>query len=910
MAFSSTKRFTSAITAVALVALFSACGGGDGFTPAPGGGGGATPTGTVTLAIKDAPLSELATFTIDITAAVLKGAGVADAPIFPAPNAAVGAFVTVDLLSAQAFSVLLGSSPAPVGNYYAVELTYNNPQAVTQTNVTQTVQHTGNTLTGVFTPPLAVTAGSSQTIQVDVDLQNSVVDLGPTDLFLAPVVLVQVLNQPAPVQRFPAVVTAINTANDSFTADIRSYSGLGASGGSVTVQCSPTTGFKDGNGAITMGNVTAQLAINDLLQISGTLLNGNIDADLVVRIPAQQPGNNFPGGQPPAMDVGGTITDVDTTNSTISMRVVRSYGPPGRPSRGSTITISVLNNTSLSRGPNAQALGDFVPGNFAHAFIDNNNSVWEAIDITEGPAHLTGTATAFQLGAGAGGDDLLTFDPVSLDSVPVSNYPFVPASMTADIPTGSGITVNSTVTLVGFFDGTAHFDAFGRLAFPGGGNRAPGIPGFNAPPNLPGPGTGGSNAPTQPGQGGGNAGPVVLPPPSYFVAGTLEASSTAAINANGDLEFTLDLFRGSGMNNLPGPTTIDVLVPAAATINMISASGQRVSLTLAQAETELNSNSSAFIEAQGSAAPSAGSFTADLGLLIVNAPINAPGLPGGGTGGGGNTPPGGGGSNPGIPGPSIHVEVGHVTASTTASVNASGDITFSLDSFRFRGLNAPNPAAPLTVTVTAAASLEMMTNTGPVTLTVAQAETELNAAAGNQNVMVEVVGSAAATTTGFTADLSLMIFDASITPAPPSGGGGNQPPSGGGGGGNTQPPPGPGFAIVSGTVSGTASLASNGDIVFTMDARSGAMVTVTVSANAAMFLLNTSLAAPGPTPGPGGGSNTPPNNLPGVPMLPQPITAAQAVAELNANPFEVVAIGSSPPSAGAFTADLELRIIK
>lgn len=896
-------RTTTALLAVALMALFSACGGG-GSIGLPPGGSNPAPSGTVTLAIKDAPLSELANFTIDISAAALKGAGVPDAQIFPAPNAAVGAFVTVDLLSAQAFSVLLGSSPVPVGNYYAVELTYSNPQAVTHTNVTQNIQHVGNTLTGVFTPPLAVAANSSQTVQVDVDLNSSVIDLGPTDLFLAPVVLVQVLNQPAPVQRFPAQVTAIDSQNDRFTADIRFYNALGASGGTVTVQCSPTTGFKDGNGTIVTGNVTTQLVVGDMVLINGTLTSGTLDADLVVRVPAQQPGIGLPGGQPPAVDVGGTITAVDTVNSTMSIRVQRSFGPSTRPANGTTITVSVLNSTSLTRGPFAQQLSDFELGNYANAFIDNNNSVWEAIDITEGPAQLTGTAVSLQTGAGANSDDLLTFTPTLLENLPVSNFPFVPAQMTADIPPGSGITPNATVTLVGFFDGTAHFDAFGRMAFPGGGNVAPGIPGFNRPPANPGSGNpgggggqvGGPNLPP----GGGNGGPVVLPPPIISVTGTLAASTTAVMNSNGDLEFTLDLLALAGPGQQVGPATMDVIALSNITVHQLTNSGQRATITLAQAQAEINSNPNLIIQAEGSQPPTSGTYTADIGLVLLPIPANAPSLPGGGSGGG-NLPgnPGGGGSNPGIPGPVMHTEFGPVTANTTATVSNTGEVTFSLDALRF-GINFPAPT-PITVTVSATATMQMLTQSGMVTLTAAQAATELDAAAGSQTVMVEVVGTNAASGTTFTADVSMTILQQPSNVPPP---GGNLPP-------NPGPGPGPGpvppqVTRLAGTIAGTASLNGNGEVVFTLVDHFHGNVTVTVAASATIYLVNTA----GPSTGPG--NNLPPNGggMIGIPPMPQVITAAQAVTELNGTVLNVAVVGTGTVTAGAFTADIEMAIIK
>jgi len=956
-----------AMAALVLAFLFTACGGGGGtigdpFVPGP------VPSGNVTLTIKDAPLSELATFTIDISNAVLKGAGNADATIFPGPNAPTNANVTVDLLSAQAFSVLLSSATVPVGNYYAVEITYANPQAVTTANVTQTIQRAGSTLMGLFSPTLQVSANSSQTVQVDVDLQNSVVDLGPTSLFLAPVVIVDVLNQATAIQQVMGLVTSITTASDKFEADIMFYGPNSPRGGSVEVQCSATTGFKNGTGAVTTGNVTAQLLVGDVVSIDGTLLAGTITATMVQRLPNTQPGIgagpnfSFPGGLPPFTDITGTITAVNATAGNITLRVQQAFGPGTPPAPGSTVVVNVVSTTTMTRGNTTQTLADFVPGNMCYCYANAVTAGWEALDLTEAPAYVTGTVVSIGAGTTAG-LDLLTFTPVAVDQTPVAQLPFVPTTMTADIPTGSGLTASASVGLVGFFDGTAHFDAFGRNATgPGGGNGG-GFPGF--------------------------PGPIVLPTPGNVFNGTLATTSTAALTTAG-VEFTLDLMRFG----TTGPSTLNVTVPTTATMQMMGVTGAMVTLTAAQAVTEINNaGNNTLIEVEGSNAPVGSAFVADVSLFILKANVTLPG--------------------PG-PGPSYEYYAGNVTASTTATTTTSGGVSFSLDAFpvQIQPFPLPNPSpVALNVTVTSAATMTMWSGSGaPVTLTAAQAATELTSAAGNANVTVEVVGTAAASNGAFTADVSLTIwvapaqtyFEAGTVPANATatqaagvvtfqlesyrfGNGLGFPGTGGGStttsviltvtvsasatiskidsnsapvtltaaqavaelttaAGNAAymiqaegtaaatsanaftadlgvtivvqattpgpgpipgpgPTPGPGMDVMSGTVVGTATLATNGAITFTLSRGPNATnVVVTVSANALIMLISTQppTTLPGTFPGfPGGGPST------GISML----TPAQAVTELNANPLAVDIAGTLNATANTFAAD-SVTIVK
>ena len=171
------------------------CGGSASSITSSGDGG----TGMVTVAITDDPSDDLLTFTMDIDGITLQGAaGTGDVTVFPTSGGPVGP-VTVDLLSNQGLNTLLANAAVPAGTYHGLEITYDNPQATTADGP-QTVQHPRNEIVGGFAPPLVVEAGSTQAVQIDIDLTRSVIALGPTELLLTPVIFLQVLDSDAPIR--------------------------------------------------------------------------------------------------------------------------------------------------------------------------------------------------------------------------------------------------------------------------------------------------------------------------------------------------------------------------------------------------------------------------------------------------------------------------------------------------------------------------------------------------------------------------------------------------------------------------------------------------------------------------------------------------------------------------------------
>lgn len=941
----------ASITLVAATLLTVACSGGGadltGGLPGtgnPGGGGVGSDTGSVAVLVKDAPLSALQSFTIDVSTVTLRGAGVADVQVYPT-SSSTGS-MTIDLLSLQALNQVLSSTQVPVGSYSSIEMVFANPQAVDNNNVAQNIQSTGSTLLGYFAPQLQVSSGSSQTVQIDIDLRQSVIDLGGNNVLFTPTVVVQVTNQPVVLQQFPMIVTSVNSANFSFVGDLALYhttAGFGnANGGSLTVNTSNTTTYSNGNGSVITGNVTAHLQATDLVLVDGTMLNGVVDATGVVEISTPVGNPTFPSNR--AM-IDATITAVDTSASTVTARVQYYYGPSGGPARFSSVSVDVDSQTMIHRMGQNKALADLVPGNRCFINAEINGSAYEADEISEDPATVQGSVVSITQGTSAG-MSLLTFNLVNVDQIAIAQLPFLPTQMTADIPTGMNLQNCSSVILLGFFDGTTHFVDFGKVhpGFPNGGGT-----------------TGGGNA-------GGFPGGVIGAPVSYGLIGERAASSTASVS-NGNLVFDLDTLTNTNM----GSATYAVTVPASAMIEKISANGQISALTQSQAAADINSSTAYELYCEGSMPPGTSTFSCDISLLLIDKAFSRGG---GNTGGGGNPGGGGGGNIPpnatvagnvvgtaslnnaneivfsldmgfnlfgnssttvavrvtsaasllsqqprfGVPGtilggspitqaemlaalnnnpetvvcegqydsanqtyvvdlrltviPREYYYAGDLTASTSAAINGNNEIEFSLTTVNMM----TQQTLVLTVTVPASALLGKGSPNGNVqTLTQAEMVTALNAA----NALIHVIGSADRTTSNaFTANIEVFVIDMSNT------GGGF--PGGNPGGGNTTPP------ILSGTVSGTASLTGTGAVTFTMllqppqQLPNVGSVTVVCDPNQPIFLID-------------------PNDPFRQPTM---LSAQAAVAALNANPTVVTVYGNYDANTATITAVQGMDIVQ
>ncbi len=830
------------------LAAVCGCGGGGGGSGSSGGGGsvvGGGSSGEISLALTDAPLSDLQSLTIDVDNVTLLGAHVADVQLFPATGSPAGSTLNVDLLSVQAVNQLLSATQVPTGSYFALEIEFSNPQAITIAGVPQTVQTATTTLIAVLTPPLSVAAGSSQTLQVDFDLAHSVIDLGPTSLLLAPVIRAQLLNQSVPVVRVAATVTALDLSADSFDADLLFLAPGAPNGGNVTVQNDASTVFTDAGSAPVTGNVTTQLAVGDFVLVDGLLTEaGSIDADAVTRVPVASSGHPGGGGIPglpvlPSFTIlRGTILAVDTGMNTLTLRVAAAGGPGSNPAVGSDVTVDIAPSTTLHRGPASQTLAGFVPGNTVHGLVDAN---LEAQDLDERAAFVTGTVSAVSAGGGANGGDLVSFTPASVNQIPAAQLAFLPSTLDVEVPAGVAPAVADPFAVFAYFDGTATLTTVGFGSFNG-----PTLPPLGGP-GLP------------------NPQPPALPSLPAIVIGTPGGAATT--NIAGNIEFPLDVAPFNGFGN-----SLDVEVLATAQLVIIDpAVGTPQSVTVPDALNALNNNPQ-LVQCVGTSPPANGAYTADTALRIFVGFPTPGGLPGGGT-----LPP--------LPNPGGAILVGQMSG--TATVNSSGDIEGSLSVPGFPGASL----VPFEISQSATL-VEIAVGSAPISLSVNDMVSALN----NNPIVVELEGSIAGSSP-FVADLVARVVSQPSGGLP--GGGGGLPGGGGGlpGGGGGLPGGGggvPGFpngvTLTGGPVQGSASLGSNGEVLFTLDLAGGPLpgisipVDVVVPSSAARELVTAS------------------GNV--------SLTAQDAVNELNATPAPttVTVVGQPGPSFNQFTASVSLTI--
>jgi hypothetical protein len=584
-----------------------------------GGGsfsGGSPDSGNVTFSIKDAPLADLQSLTIDVTGATLLGsAGTPDFQVFPQTGSP--SHVTVDLLGLQGFGQLLASANVPVGVYRGLHVDFDNPQAEDNASNPQVITAPASFMTGAFRPPLTVAAGSLQSVVIDVNLERSYHDLGGNEGLLLPVVELGVIPASAtmPLERFFARVDTIDTMQDSFTAHVVHFGSGGGYLGTVTIQCDSNTIFNDPVLGISVGDVTDELDTGDVLMVDGVQGATAIEASVVTRRSrsphAQQPPAQSPPPVPSFRMVSGTILDVDTALDQVTVRVRGAVGVHHSPR--TDVTLDVASTATFHRGGTAVAFGDLQPGNFSHITLDPVSGMAE--EIEEVRSFVCGTVDDVDLGGGAGGTNRIEFTPGRVNQIPASALAFVPSPLTVDLPLHWPVPqVNERFCVFAFFEGTAHL----TFAHPA--------------PNPP-----------------------VRPQSVYALIGVLEDSTTATINASNELEMSLYAYdRATATRQVFDVTVLD-------TAHIVVVDGRTVTTGSLQDAARAINSGEALIQVQGSSAPSGLTFTGDIALRVVMTQV----MP---------LPP----VRPPHP-PAPQDQAIGVVAST-AVVNASGDIEFELQS--------------------------------------------------------------------------------------------------------------------------------------------------------------------------------------------------------------------------------------
>jgi len=273
------RRFRSAAFTGGVAALFLlfGCGGGGGGSTA---GGGAT--GSVNLAVTDAPSDNWEQVSVVVHSASLIAAGSqTPVPVWTADPASPDAGV-VNLVDLNSVATLLGTVKVAPGTYDTLQLTLDTDPA-TMTLVDDngntipaadiTVKGSG-TLNVPLAPPLVVTAGGTATLQADFDLANPLSIAAETVNGVEKVVLdLQVRFKPLPPDprklefaRKLGQVTAV--AASGFTLTDRSGSAFNYSVDANTIYVDADTKAAGSQNGLTVGKY-ALVASN--LEADGSL---------------------------------------------------------------------------------------------------------------------------------------------------------------------------------------------------------------------------------------------------------------------------------------------------------------------------------------------------------------------------------------------------------------------------------------------------------------------------------------------------------------------------------------------------------------------------------------------------------------------------------------------------------------
>lgn len=705
-----------AVGMAAAVGLFTvaACGGGDG----PSGPPSQQQTGSVALAISDAPLESLSSFTIDITGATLHGTGsTQNAVVFPAAGGP--STISVDLLSVQAMSQLIAGAQIPAGTYSHIEIQISGVAALDSNAVIQNITTLSNTLTGHFVPQLTVTGSTNHTISLEVDLESSYFDMGGNNGLLTSALRVEVTSNPVHAHAFPGVVVSADAQLDTFVCDLHGVGSHGGAGGVVTVKCSGATDFITLNPrAVVSGSVTpvsTQVSAGDRVVVKGALVSGAVLASSVMRVGTGAPASA-------SYSLHGTILATDTVAATMTFKVTRSSGPHPRPAKFTDITVDASSAVVIHGGP--ATLADLKAGNYVHVEAELSGGLWTASLISEEPAFINGIAVSVAANGGVQpGTSLLTFTPVRVNGIAVAELgAIIPGTLTVDIRNNANVQANDRIRVFGYFDGSAH------LQTPGPGRPGSGLGPVQRPAPNPNPQPGPQPGPTPPPQG------------ARPFAGTV--SGNASMNASGGiiLPMTLTQF---GMS-----ADVSTTVTSSATIELLSRSGVSI-ISAADALVHLNAEARPSAVVVWCSNPPAGSsIIADIILqIVVDMSGNMPSPP---------PPPAGP-----PPTPIVVTVTGNLSVGSTAVVNAMGGVEFDLD------VTGGGQAGPtLFVTATSGASMQLLGPGGLVAVNANDCAALLNSAGAT--TMIQLEGTVAASGAQFVADIRMLIVLDSNAPPPPA----------------------------------------------------------------------------------------------------------------------------------------------
>lgn len=213
-----------ALTIAALAAALSACGGGG------SGDDDASNRSWASVFLQDAPAEDLDTFVLTITQVTLVAADGSQVVLFSGS-------MTEDLLDLVMIQELIASASIPPGSYSGLLLAVESISA-TANGVAQTI--TGVTLPATlevqFEEPVAFLPGSTATISLDFDVEDSVEDGGGDTIVVSPVIFADVESKHIDLNDFEGIVQSVG--DGVFVVQVIESSGPGSAEpvGLLTVQ--------------------------------------------------------------------------------------------------------------------------------------------------------------------------------------------------------------------------------------------------------------------------------------------------------------------------------------------------------------------------------------------------------------------------------------------------------------------------------------------------------------------------------------------------------------------------------------------------------------------------------------------------------------------------------------------------
>jgi hypothetical protein len=260
------RLLSAALGAFALFGLGACAGDGNGDAPA---------TGTVTLAITDAPSDPFKAVTVTISSAALLGdSGSVDIP-FPD-----GEPITVNLLDLDGINQVLAAASIPADDYFKLRLQVTEATVTFADDTTQPVDLVANGKVDLnFRGLITVTDGGSIVIQLDFSAADSIklTATGSGKLILRPQIFVSTTptsddGTTPPIDDLAGVIASRDDAERTLTLNVRRYL-------QVVVEATDDTVIvaEDGT-AVLFGD----LGVGTFVHVEGTLdTEGHVVASLI-----------------------------------------------------------------------------------------------------------------------------------------------------------------------------------------------------------------------------------------------------------------------------------------------------------------------------------------------------------------------------------------------------------------------------------------------------------------------------------------------------------------------------------------------------------------------------------------------------------------------------------------------------